>query len=764
MPGGKTSPAEFSAGKSTLQQASVATSNTVTKLTAFAVNHRLVTTLKHLMTASIARYANCRRAVINVVLSTAGVPVRPVARPRPARMFSQSPSTRSFSCPTPAALDKILDTSLEPPMNRDESAPVEEEKIEDLHGGYQEAPSTPWYLQVGGPQRDMSPLLKRQQLPKLPLDPPPLLQPMLEHISTDLGLDDLTLFDLRDIDPPPALGANLIMVLGTARSEKHLHVSADRFCRWLKRTHKLSPYADGLLGRGELKLKLRRKARRARILSNVGSSERGNTDDGIRTGWICVNVGTVPENKDVTVHKDLHDYVGFGEEVDGAKIVIQMLTQEKREELDLEDLWGKMVRRQERREARISPTIEAEKPAQEVGQQLHPEKRAMSDSYRHFGSTPRTSLASSSQVRSYHLNTAAIETIEDEPRENDIEIDGFDILPHDDRHNTSVLLPDDIEAEQEPLPEHQIANDFRENESPLSDNERHEALQDQIDRLKAMSRAEALEMLNRKDSPFWLSFDGICTLFPTVKDSEFRLNVLCYAQEIGAVSGKHTITRVLHELEDTFIDIPETVYITTVKAMLRPPISPSDLLEAATIMERMSVRGHSVAIHEIRTQIQYAILQVSNASDKLKLRPDAFQRFKRLMNNHLDQPAVEAEIRVMHACADTGNWDAFWDVWRGFARAMRPRPRELYITMFHCTAHRNHQAEAMRCLRECVPEMAYEEPPVDMDAETANAIKACLFVAEPDIGKIAAHSDAFGEWTSLWRRCNRAIHFESEKT
>ena len=216
------------------------------------------------------------------------------------------------------------------------------------------ASSIPWYLQIQPPQQTHSPLLDRQRLPDLPSDPPPFLQPMLEHISIELGLDDLTLLDLRRLDPPPALGANLLMILSTARSEKHLHVSADRFCRWLRTTHKMKPYADGLLGRGEFKLKMRRKARRSRIMSRVGSAEQGNTDDGLRTGWICVNVGTVDGGSIAPIESSaIEGYVGFGSQSNGAKIVVQMLTEEKREDLDLERLWSQALSRQERREARI---------------------------------------------------------------------------------------------------------------------------------------------------------------------------------------------------------------------------------------------------------------------------------------------------------------------------------------------------------------------------------------------------------------------------
>ncbi|KAL8997601.1 MAG: hypothetical protein Q9169_003148 [Polycauliona sp. 2 TL-2023] len=217
--------------------------------------------------------------------------------------------------------------------------------------------SVPWYLQVQTPRQEPKSILERQRLPDLPPDPPPLLQPMLQHISVDLGLDDLTLLDLREIDPPPALGANLLMVIGTARSEKHLHVSADRFCRWLRTSHNLTPYADGLLGRGELRLKLKRKNRRTRMLNSVGASDSSNTDDGIRSGWVCVNLGMIEDARTsfpgpVELKDD--NYVGFGGDISGVKVVVQMLTEGKREELDLETLWSQALARYTRRKDRIT--------------------------------------------------------------------------------------------------------------------------------------------------------------------------------------------------------------------------------------------------------------------------------------------------------------------------------------------------------------------------------------------------------------------------
>ncbi|KAL8685366.1 MAG: hypothetical protein Q9224_005844 [Gallowayella concinna] len=250
--------------------------------------------------------------------------------------------------PSPSALVSSSASSGDPEIGTNGS--------EDEHdvGNNSVSDSIPWYLQVQTPRKDPKSLSERQRLPNLPADPPPLLQPMLQHISVDLGLDDLSMLDLRDLDPPPALGANLIMIIGTARSEKHLHVSADRFCRWLRTAHRLTPYADGLLGRGELKLKLKRKNRRARMLNTAGVSDGKNTDDGIRTGWVCVNIGVIEDGQQKEVNPKDDDYVGFGGEISGVKVVVQMLTEEKREELDLETLWNQALARYTRRRDRIA--------------------------------------------------------------------------------------------------------------------------------------------------------------------------------------------------------------------------------------------------------------------------------------------------------------------------------------------------------------------------------------------------------------------------
>ena len=320
--------------------------------------------------SSIASRSNCRFGLLKAVAPCVGLSVRPATSVLRTRIRPRESIQQRYFSNSPVWASNLVQQQRQEQLPQGEEATLEAEQ----YAGLDEEPesttsATPWYLQVDLPQQTSNPLLERQRLPELPSDPPPLLKPMLDNISIDLGLDDLTLYDLRGIDPPPALGANVVMIMGTARSEKHLHVSADRFCRWLKTTYHLNPYADGLMGRGELKIRLRRKLRRATLLSRVGASPTSNTDDGLRTGWICVNVGNIEDGRtSVQDFTNQHGYVGFGSEAEGATVVIQMLTQEKREELDLEDLWGTMVKRHQRKEERISKAQNSVSTDQDAGQ------------------------------------------------------------------------------------------------------------------------------------------------------------------------------------------------------------------------------------------------------------------------------------------------------------------------------------------------------------------------------------------------------------
>jgi ribosomal silencing factor RsfS len=205
----------------------------------------------------------------------------------------------------------------------------------------------PWYLQVDppvAPRTTPQHLLEKQKIPELPPNPPPVLEPALKYASVDLGLDYLYLLDLRQMDPPPSLGANQIMIVGTARSEKHMKVSADRLCRWLRSNYKLRPNADGLLGRNELKIKLRRRLKKLRLMANIGATvDEEQFDDGTKQGWICINVtGIEPQatsSTSISTAESRKRFIGFGENSNSVTLVVHILTEQKRGEVDLEGFW-----------------------------------------------------------------------------------------------------------------------------------------------------------------------------------------------------------------------------------------------------------------------------------------------------------------------------------------------------------------------------------------------------------------------------------------
>ncbi|KAF3935731.1 hypothetical protein ABW19_dt0209064 [Dactylella cylindrospora] len=182
----------------------------------------------------------------------------------------------------------------------------------------QPSTETPWYLQSPpppAPKRFVSPLI--EQMPPLPPNPPENFESLMNYLLKDLSLSKLKVMDIRGLDPPPALGQNVIMILATARSERHMNIAADRCSRYMRGIlHGAQIYADGLIGRGEMKLREKRERRK-------GKRRTAEDEESMRVGWICVN--------------------------SGQGIVVQIMTGWKREQLNLEALWSRKIHTSKKR-------------------------------------------------------------------------------------------------------------------------------------------------------------------------------------------------------------------------------------------------------------------------------------------------------------------------------------------------------------------------------------------------------------------------------
>lgn len=374
---------------------------------------------------SAASCSQCRSLVLNLFTSSTLRSV-PVARPSlsytrahivgalPLRRFSSLPK------PTNPALDaehgehgesvRVVEDEQE---NNDENDDGENETATG-----NSLANVPWYLQVEPPTH-MAPL-EPPPLPEIPPDAPPLIRSLLEYASEQMGLDALSLLDLRKLDPAPALGPNLFMLFGTARSERHLSVSAGRLVRWLRAKHRVHADADGLLGPNERKIKLRRRARRAKLLGTMGTDD---ADDGIRTGWVCVNLGTIDRGgaESVVVAEDGR-VSGFGISHVGSTIVFQIMTEGRRAEMGLETLWTRSLARA------LSPSVNSDsgnKDQEPISRSrseknLHPvEKAMMANLHRPSGFPPSSRGGQSSrssppnQARFYSAQQPLMSSTED---------------------------------------------------------------------------------------------------------------------------------------------------------------------------------------------------------------------------------------------------------------------------------------------------------------------------------------------------------------
>ena len=663
---------------------------------------------------------------------------------------------------------ELEESQQEEGMDTQEAAQVDEDIIGE---------DKPWYLQIEPHAQHHNPLLERQKVPDLPLNAPRLLQPIMEHVLYDLGLDDLKLLDLRKIDPPPALGANLLMLIATARSEKHLHVSADSLRKWMKSEHKTVVHTDGLIGRGEVKLRLKRKARRARILSRVGSVDSSSPDDGLRSAWVCATIENLGEDlaAEETINQQ-DDYVGFGSALTSTRLVIQMLTRERRDELGLEELWGDLIWRHGRKEAKIVAALESVLVTAEAPTNSSVNGQTLSLISNPSGLSSQYNV-NTQQIRQVHSSSCKLIA----PQSISVDSKAANVGPsapflmtkgfgyHDKDLDLEAFLANaSVEHEEKIQEQENVTQEQKVEQVNLARVRAH------VNYVKSLPREEAHRnmgagSLDIDSTPFLRSFYGCMPLFPSLEYLECHLALLCH----GIISGhwgyrKADLAQIFKEAQSSLIFLSADVYQLVFETLLTPRQSPwkngkpilsaNSVVSAAAVLEDMSFRGHDIATESIRGLFEEAVARASSPLLPQRLDPASIASIRGLLDSHLGQQASpELEIRKLHACADVGSWDGVWSVWNGFAADLRPRPKEVYVAMFQRLAARGHQAEVLEALRALVPTMDREEPPVELDGDIADSIKECLRVANPTIDNQAAEDwESNDELYDLWRRCEMA--------
>ncbi|KAJ5650334.1 ATPase synthesis protein 25 [Penicillium longicatenatum] len=655
---------------------------------------------------------SCRHETLRSFIAVSGLPM-----PRYTSHLHSSLNARAFSAVAPKRSDRPpisnpSDINFSPLESNSETAP---ESAAENENNEPAETQVPWYLQEESPTRKVRPIIG-DHIPKLPDNSPAMLPNLMEYTYQEIGLDELKLYDLRGLDIPAALGANVIMIIGTARSVKHLNVAADRLCRWLRSTYKLSPYADGLLGRNELKIKLRRKAKRARAASHAGTMI-DEKDDGITTGWICVNMGVV--DKDVA-SPQLSEvgFEGFGQLDTGTSVVVQIFTEEKRADVDLDGLWQGTLDRAERKRLQ-----DASEPAP---------KTAPSINSRGSMSIPGGQRRGIHTERQGKVSASQAEALEDSSSSR--KSPGFGMSTESLMQKLVGLPYDNARSELGTGPEDYNSTLF-------------------------------LQLLYAS-LPAGISAAEKAVL-------RLRLHSIAVSRQHSGYSKDALFSTFNKFLADGY-QLSDELGFNVVAALLTPRLEPSsqtpaqflpeaDVELALQVLERLSLRGVPI----LNMKVFNMLYDVVNTPAAPCVSPEEAERAagdKRQMLIRLSKIAAEAEVpfdavearKLMFTQFRCQDYDGFWRLWRLFPLKNATRTQADYAQLFQLHAELGEEQRARDLLSAWVPMMRREMTPIILQGPIVNAIMHCILVADPEI-QHRAEDGSTSYFMDLWAQCQRAL-------
>ncbi|ROW13152.1 hypothetical protein VPNG_04899 [Cytospora leucostoma] len=576
----------------------------------------------------------------------------------------------------------------------------------------------PWYLQEE-PPRHPALVSEAQPLPKVPKGVPAIMHDLVKFVANDMGLDELNLLDLRTLDPPAALGPSLIMLFGTARSERHLHVSAGNLKSWLRKKG-IQAHADGLLGPNEFKIKMRRKQRKAKLLGTSAMPLGG--DDGVSTRWVCMNLGTIRSDSQETI--EFETSTGFGIRQTGTTIVVQMLTESKRKELDLETLWSRILARRG-----VENLVEDDLEYEEAD--ADPNEVALFAE----GGSPKV-LAQPSQRRFFSTSLVRNNQVIDPPTSDSAT----------NHVNTTLDTPTFLNTRLAELEQLQI-------------------------HFADLSHGGALEALEYSDTgrhpAFIRAWNKAMQYLPPDHSWRFRLWLCAAGMRTGVQRFDLAHLRdLVREMELLGIICDRGNYLDMLRAVYLSPKGSEITLEeqselALQILNVMYERGESIITTEVIVSLIESLVRSQSHEKETGELQVVLEKF--LLQADLPYMGDEAVMRLMDAYAGQDNWDRFWEIWRMPPKFLERRSERMYIHLWAIMAETNHQRRCQDAVRWCFHEMLGEKPRVKPIMEVKAALEACLRVADPDAEQIARNlivrdrrtkEVSMYEFIHLWRMLN----------
>ncbi|KAI0406209.1 hypothetical protein F4802DRAFT_121407 [Xylaria palmicola] len=688
---------------------------------------------------SAASCSQCRSLVLNLFTGSAQRSAPAFRRPplsyTRAHITGATPVRRFSSLPKPSNQTFDAEHATDASVSKEQP----ENKAEGDVAGESWPTDVPWYLQVQSPTLVAS--LEPPPLPETPPDAPPLIRSLLQYASEEMGLDALSLLDLRKLDPPPALGPSLFMLFGTARSERHLNVSAGRLVRWLRATHRVHADADGLLGPNERKIKLRRRARRAKLLGTMGTDD---ADDGIRTGWICVNLGTVDRSgtESAVVAEDGR-VSGFGVSQTGSTIVFQIMTARRREEMGLEDLWAQALDPSLSSATKLPPTY-----GDKHTSNLHPVEEAILANLHKpsgFSGTRKGHSGGASppnQARFYSTQQSSRPSVgEVEPLGTSSPEELARVLTYD-AHQKQRLL---------------------------------ELLRAQLDEMDATTVRTSLGGSDEdaQSTPFMQLMELAMETLPPTQTWGYRLAVQHKASVSGlpkAIQSLDNVRLLVGELRVYSIKATRDQYLQLLSCIFLSNELQSVCFDLALdVLHTMHQRNESIMASDLIVTIIEGVSKggsdTKHSTRRLVSRLDAFL-FRDAFLSRLSTPCIEERLlmRLMTAYARLGHWARVRHTWGVPARHLRSRSANMYIHIFELAFASRSVTICAEVLRQYLPEAGSEDPSVLENTTVRRAALACVGIVDPQALEYAAQPvESQGEqlhqreFVNLARMLNRGI-------
>ncbi|KAM0810588.1 putative ATPase synthesis protein 25 [Seiridium cardinale] len=595
----------------------------------------------------------------------------------------------------------------------------------------------PWYLQVEPPRH--VPVSEPPPLPDVPEGSPTIIPALLKYASEEMGLDELSLLDLRELDPPPALGTNLFMLFGTARSERHLNVSAGRLVRWLRANHRIYADADGLLGPNERKTKLRRKAKRARLLGTMGTDD---ADDGITTGWVCVNLGTINRShmESAVVGEDGR-VAGFGVPQTGSTIVVQVMTESRRAELGLETLWERALARQSKQELKeLEKNDSAElQPFDKSVPSQTPSQTAANGSASTSPLSGQSRFFSTKVERNHDNNLPFWNGETTSPHSTYEHVSSRELFKFFESSTTLGFGSNGSSHGPVLIDNLSVSDASALFEKIIQDGPSRARMMELLRiHLKSVQPADALATL--QSTTFRKVSQMAMHNLPAEQTWALRLAIESKARQLGLQEHRslETTRQLIDELRMHAITTEREEILQLlgcIYASSGPELDEQTSL-AMELLECVHLRGQQIVTHDVVVAIIEGMSWSGKPSqESLGLQTRLEELTLQAKLPYMGEPLL---IRLMDAYARLRRWDQFWQAWRIPPRYAQPRSEAMYLHVYKLAAATKSHSLCAETIHRCFQEMIMENPPVEPVGAVREAILQCIRTVDP---KAEEHAD-----------------------